>query len=167
VGAGDVVLEVARVDRLRVRLEVPEAQVELVRAGSAVVVTLPTLGGRRLEAAVSRFAPALDVRTRMLPVEVDLPNDDGALVAGVRAEVRPLGASRQEVLLLPSEALLQEGSEVVVYVARGEVARRTGVQVGYDNGVQAEVRGGVAEGDLVLLGVRGLLRDGERVEVAR
>jgi RND family efflux transporter MFP subunit len=167
VSAGDVVLEVARVDQLRIRLEIPEAQAGSVRLGAPVVATLPTLGGRRIEATVTRFAPALDARTRMLPAEIDVPNPDGALVGGVRAEVRLKNQTREGVLVIPSEALLHEGSETVVYVMESGVARRRVVRPGYDNGLTAEIQEGVAEGDVVLVGGRGLLRDGVGVEVAQ
>jgi membrane fusion protein (multidrug efflux system) len=158
---------VAPLDPHRIRLEIPEAQVGLVRLGAPIVATLPTLGGRRIDATISRFAPALDARTRMLPVEVDVPNADGALVAGVRVEVRLNDQTREGVLVIPSEALLQEGADAVVYVAGSDVARRRTVRAGYDNGVQVEIQEGIAEGDVVLVGGRGLLRDGVRVEVAR
>lgn len=167
VSAGDVVLEVARVDKLRIRVEIPEAQAGFVQQGAPVVATLPTLGGRKIDARISRFAPALDATTRMLPVEIDIANADGALVAGVQAEVRFADQAREGVLVVPSEALLQEGSETVVYVAVADVAHRRTVRPGYDNGVQVEIREGIAEGDVVLMGGRGLLRDGVRVEVAR
>lgn len=167
VSAGDVVLEVARVDKLRIRLEIPEAQAGFVRQGAPVTATLPTLGGRRINATISRFAPALDARTRMLPAEVDVPNADGMLVGGVRADIRLGDQAREGVLVIPSEALLHEGSETVVYVTGSDVAKRRVVRPGYDNGVQVEIQEGVAEGDVVLLGGRGLLRDGVRVEVAR
>jgi RND family efflux transporter MFP subunit len=167
VSPGDVVLEVARVDTLRIRLEIPEGQAGFVRQGAPIVATLPTLGGRRIDATISRFAPALDARTRMLPVEVDVPNADGTLVAGVRVEVRMNDQTRDGVLVVPSEALLQEGSDNVMYVAGSDVAQRRIVRTGYDNGMQVEILEGIAEGDVVLIGGRGLLRDGVRVEVAR
>ncbi len=167
VSPSDVVLEVARVDLLRIRLEVPEAQAGFVRAGSPATVTLPTLGGRRLDATISRFAPALDGRTRMLPVEIDVPNPDGTLVGGARAEVRLGGGEGREAVLVPSEALLREGADSVIYVADGQTARRRVVVPGYDNGREAEIREGVSVGDVVLVGGRGLLRDGVAVEVAR
>lgn len=166
VSPGDVVLEIARVDRLRIRLEIPEARATFARQGAPIVATLPTLDGRRIDATITRFAPALDMRTRMLPVEIDVPNGDGTLIAGVRAEVRLAEQAREDALVIPSEALLNEGNETVVYLTRADVAQRRVVRAGYDNGVQAEIQEGVAEGELVLLGGRGLLRDGVRVEVA-
>jgi RND family efflux transporter MFP subunit len=166
VSPGDVVLEVARVDLLRIRIEVPEAQAGFVRAGGPVAVTLPSLGGRRLDATISRLSPALDVRTRMLPVEIDVPNPDGTLVGGARAEVRLVGEGR-EAVLVPSEALLREGADSVLYVADGQTARRRVVLPGYDSGLQIEIREGVSVGDIVLVGGRGLLRDGVAIEVTR
>jgi RND family efflux transporter MFP subunit len=167
VSAGDGVLEVARVDRLRLRIEIPEAQAAAIAVGATVSITLPTLGQRTLSAAVSRFAPALDARTRMLPVEIDVANTDGGLLAGVRAEARLGGKAREGVLTVPSEAVLVEDGASVVYVAAGDVAHRRVVHVGYDNGVVAEILDGVKPGELVALGGRGLLRDGTAVEVAK
>lgn len=167
VSAGDVVLEVARVDKLRIRLDIPEAEAGFVRQGTPVIVTLPTLGDRRIDATITRFAPALDAKSRMLPVEIDVPNEDGALVAGVRTEVRLKDRARDGVLAVPSEALLHEGADTVLYVTGSDVARRRIVKAGYDNGVQVEIREGIVEGDTVLIGGRGLLRDGVRVEVAK
>jgi RND family efflux transporter MFP subunit len=167
VNPDDVVLEIARIDKLRIRLEVPETQVDLVHQGTPVVAILPTLGGRRIDATISRFAPALDAKTRMLPVEVDVPNENGTLLGGVRVEIRFNEQAREDVLVVPSEALLQEGSDVVIYVANADIAKRQVVQTGYDNGVYVEILKGISEGDLVLLGGRGLLRDGIRVEVTK
>lgn len=118
------------------------------------------------------FREDIDPNTAMsqvsaLPVEIDVPNEDGTIVAGVRAEVRLNGQTREDVLVIPSEALLQEGAQTVVYVADSGVARRRVVRAAYDNGVHAEIQEGVTEGEVVLVGGRGLLRDGVRVEVAR
>ncbi len=167
VNASDVVLVVARMNLLRIRLQIPEAQVSFVRLGDPVTAILPTLGGRRINAKISRFAPALDPNTNMLSVEIDVPNADGALMAGVRVEVHLNDQNKEGVLVVPSEALLQEGSETVVYVADGDVAKRRQVRAGYDNGVQVVIQEGITEEDVVLLGGRGLLREGVRVEVAR
>lgn len=165
--AGEVLLEIARVDRLRLRLAVPEAQAGFVRLGGPVGVTLPTLGGRQLAVLIDRFAPALDPMTRMLTVESDVPNADGSILAGVRVEARLANQAREHALVAPSEAVLSEGTLSVAFVAAGGVARRRVLRIGYDNGVSAEVLEGLAEGDVVLLGGRGLLREGVPVEVAR
>jgi multidrug efflux pump subunit AcrA (membrane-fusion protein) len=103
----------------------------------------------------------------LLPAEIDLATADGALVAGVRAELRLVEQARDGALVVPSEALLSEGTDTVVYVTGSDIAHRRVVRVGTDNGVVAEVLDGVSESDVVLVGGRGLLREGTRVEVAR
>lgn len=166
VEAGDVVLEIARMDPLRVRLNVPETLVGLVRNGAPITLTIPSLNAKTIETTVTRFSPSIGSQTRMLPIEVDLPNLDGALVAGVRVEARFGEQLRDGVLVVPSEALLREGAESVLYVAAEGVAQRRVVGVGHDSGLLVEITEGVVEGDVVLLGGRGMLRDGVAVEVA-
>jgi HlyD family secretion protein len=85
----------------------------------------------------------------------------------VRAEVHLNHQIRDGVLVIPSEALLHEGNEMVVYVSDSGVARRRVVRPGYDNGMQCEIKEGLTEKDVVLVGGRGLLRDGVPVEVAK
>lgn len=166
VEAGDIVLEIARMDPLRVRLNVPETLVGLVRNGAPLTLTIPSLDAKTIETTLTRFSPSLGTQTRMLPIEVDLPNPDGALVAGVRVEARFAEQLREGVLVVPSEALLREGAESVLYVAAEGLAQRRVVRVGHDSGLVVEITEGVVEGDVVLLGGRGMLRDGVAVEVA-
>lgn len=167
VRAGDAIVDVARLDPLRLRLEVPELFAGLFHVGAPVRVHLPSLGGRTSAATISRFARALDPRTQMFPVEVDLKNPDGALFAGMRAEVFLVRDEKDTALVVPAEVLLIEAGEPVVYVEESGIARRRKVRRGYDNGLLTEIIEGLAEQEIVLLGGRGLLRDGVAVEVAR
>ncbi|MBA3550039.1 MAG: efflux RND transporter periplasmic adaptor subunit [Nannocystis sp.] len=166
VNAGDVVVEVARVDKLRLRVNVPEAQIGDVRPDQAVILVLPAYGGRQLEARISRIAPAIDPATRMLPIEIDVLNPKGELLAGIIAEVQLVRDPQPPALVVPAEAVLREGLDRVVYVASERTVRRRLVRTGHDSGILTEIIEGVAEGDIVLVGGRGLLRDGIGVEVA-
>ncbi len=160
------IVEIAQVDRLRLVVDVPERDVRMVSVGTGVSVTIAALGERTLEAAVSRFAPAVDPTSRMLRVEIDVQND-GALLAGLEARVRFRDAARHGVLLAPPDAVIPEREATVLYVLDGEVARRRVVRLGYDDGARVEVLSGVSAGEDVLVGGRGLLEDGARVEVSR
>jgi len=167
VRVGDAILDVARLDPLRLRLEVPELIAGLLRVGAPVRVHLPGLEGRTEDATISRFARALDPRTQMLPVEIDLKNPEGTRFAGMRAEVFLVREKKNDALVVPAEVVLMEAGESVVYVDESGLARRRKVRRGADNGVLTEILEGLAEKEVVLIGGRGLLRDGVAVEVAR
>jgi len=69
-------------------------------------------------------------------------------------------ASRKEVLTVPRAAVMQEGSEKLVFRLEGDKARRARISIGLDDGQLVEVLQGLAVGDVVLVGP---VRDGEVV----
>jgi multidrug efflux pump subunit AcrA (membrane-fusion protein) len=81
-GAGPLFV-VARVDRVRVVLAVPEAVAPRVRAGAEARVRVVALPGQEFEGKVARTAGSLDPGTRTLRAEIDLPNPDGKLLPGL------------------------------------------------------------------------------------
>jgi RND family efflux transporter MFP subunit len=137
-----------------------------LRVGQKAEVTLPTLGHRRLAAAVSRFAAVLDPATRTLRAEIDVPNQDRSLVAGIEARATVDFGARQ-TLMVPADALVSEGSAAFVFVLEGGRARKRSITVGYDEGPRVEIASGVKAGAELLIGARSLLTDGDEVEVER
>lgn len=165
--AGGLVVDVADVRTLRMTIDVPERDAASVKVGLPVTVVVPAQADRTAKAKVARFAPALDEATRTLRVEVDVPNDDGFLLAGVAARASVDLGSRGEVWVVPAEVVVQEGAESVVFVVEGGFAHRRRIAVAHDRGPVVEISQGIGEGDAVVLGGRGLVREGTPCEVAR
>lgn len=165
VAPGDRLVEIAEVATLRLIVDVPERDTGLVRPDAPVIVTVPSLGDRRIDAKVSRFAPSLDAATRTLRIEIDIAND-GTLFAGAEARVR-FAAPSGKVLTIPDDALVVGAGGMFAFVARDGKAKRVAIQTGTDDGARIEVRQGLYPDDDVIIGGGGLLDDGAPVEVAR
>ena len=119
-GGGRALFLLAQTDPLRVYINVPQAYAQLVKAGQPVVVTQAELRGQSFKGEVARTSGAIDAATRMMQVEVALPNRDGTLLPGAYVQVSlPLAASQS--LTIPANALLfrAEGTRVAVVDARG------------------------------------------------
>jgi RND family efflux transporter MFP subunit len=106
---------------------------------------------------------AIDRSTRTMLTEVDVPNTDGSLKAGMYASIAlPLEEVRN-VLVVPVQALSHgESATVFVVGANGVVEERT-VSVGLRTADLAEIRSGLGEGDSVITGDRGGLHPGDTV----
>ncbi len=161
VGSG--VLRLVRFDPLRVRLEVPERGAGEVRVGQALRLEIE---GRpeALPAEIARRVPRLEPRSRVLVIEADLPNPDGALLPGsfVRAEIVLEAGAR--VLSVPTQALVRfAGLDKVVLVRDGRALERE-VRVGRSDGARVELLAGLAEGEEIVLTPQGL-RTGDPLEV--
>jgi len=118
-------------------------------------------------ATVARFAPVLDPATRTLRVEIDVPNREGKLLAGVTARAAIDTGLTGEVLTLPAEAIGQQHGETSVLVVEGDIARRKKIVIAHDQGQKVEIADGLKEGEDVILGGRGLIQDGTACEVAK
>lgn len=165
-GAGRALFALAQTDPLRVYINVPQAYAQLVKAGQPVVVTQAELRGQTFKGEVARTAGAIDTTTRMMQVEVALPNKDGALLPGAYVQVSlPLAASR--TLTVPSNALLfrAEGTRIAVVGAQGRINLRP-VTLGRNYGENVEVIDGLEGTDRMVLNPSDSLAEGDVVAVA-
>src|SRR5262249_11454248 len=106
-------------ERLRVYVYVPQRDATSVKGGDAAKVTLPERGDVVVQGQVARRADALDPRTRMMLVEVDVDNRDGRIVPGSFVTVTLSFATLPEVTV-PVEALVMRGQKAQVFVVEGD-----------------------------------------------
>ncbi len=156
------VVELAESDLLRLRFPVPEAETPLVHRGGSVGVSVGALN-REFTAKIARDAWDIDRSTRTMIVEVDVPNNDGGLKAGMYASVTLPVQHAEKVITVPLQALSAGGSPTVIVVENGGTIAERHVAVGVRTATLAEVRSGLAEGDLVLVGDRSGLSPGMQV----
>jgi RND family efflux transporter MFP subunit len=150
---------------LRLILPVPESAVPTVHIGQHVQVKVPTLN-RDFPGTVARFAGKLNLATRTMDTEVDVPNPSLVLIPGMYAEVDLTLRERNGVLTLPVTAVDLEGSNargrVLVVAPNNRVQART-ISLGMETANRVEVRSGLNEGDMVILSGRATLQPGQEV----
>ena len=155
---------------LRLILPVPESVVSLVRVGQGLTVRVPTMN-RTFPGKVARFSDRVQLSTRTMDTEVDVPNPSFTLVPGMYAEVNFTTESRSHALTVPIPAVdLSGGTEtngkVMVIVSNGASDGRLesrNVSLGLQTADSFEIRSGLQEGDLVVIGNRASLRPGQHV----
>ena len=112
---------------------------------------------------VLRTAGALDLQSKTLLTEVQVPNANGELVAGMYAQVKFALNQTEPYILLPSNTLIirQEGPQVAM-VEKNTVQLRK-VKLGRDLGTQVEVLSGVNENEMIITNPTDTMRDGVTV----
>jgi len=150
-------------DRFRLVIPVPESYVSFIRVGDAVDVRVPSLN-RNFPGKVARFSVDVEADTRTMHTEVDVPNPTGLLMPGMYAEAKVTLKRRNQVIAVPPEALTPEGEKGTVWVVApsGKLQMRS-VSLGVETPDDVEVSSGLNEGDLVVVGDRSDLRNGESV----
>ena len=152
-------------DRLEVRLAVPEGLVDRLRPGAALAGrALPS--GARVDAKVTSVGAVVDPATRAVEVLADVRAAAGLRPGGL-AEVDVGGTAAGEGPLVPAQAVGREGERRFLWVVEGGAALRRDVQVEAVTPQWLRVRSGLgAEVPVVVEGAAGL-QDGQRVAVAQ
>src|SRR5712691_6877392 len=87
-GASAPLFRLARAERLRIYVRVPQTWVRALTPGGQARVLVPEFPGRTFLGHVVSTAGALDQASRTLLTEVQIPNDDGSLLPGMFANVK-------------------------------------------------------------------------------
>jgi RND family efflux transporter MFP subunit len=149
--SGSPLFSIDRTDVLRVQIYVPQDAFFGLKDGNSAAVTVPELPGRVFHGQVARNASSLQQQTRTMLTEVDVDNAEGALTAGLYGVVHLQEPRAQPVVLVPSGAVIfdKDGLSAATY-EHGEVRLRH-LDLEADDGAQVAVRGGLKQGDLLIL----------------
>jgi len=149
---------------VRVQVAVPEAEAPRVKRGQPARVTSDSLPDRRFTGTITRFAYALDERSRTMMVEIELPNPKLELRPGMYVSVQLALQRHEDVLLIPAAALVMEKANAFVYTVNGNVARKHPVKTGFNDGRMVEVQEGIAADDSVILVGKKAMSDGMAIQ---
>jgi RND family efflux transporter MFP subunit len=162
-GATTSLLTIARVDYVRLVLNVPESDAPYVNIGTELEAQCKVLGEHPLRVTVTRTAMSLRESTRTMRAEADIQNPDGRLVPGLYARTSVLLKTNAQALMIPSKAVRVRGSDVTVLVADGSVARARPITLGYDDGLWAEVKSGLTGDERIIVNASGVVAPGAPV----
>jgi multidrug efflux pump subunit AcrA (membrane-fusion protein) len=121
---------------------------------------------RSFPGKVTRIADALQPGSRTLLTEIDIPNPDGVLAAGIYCTVELHIPHKVPSLSIPAAAIIFNADGVQVAVVENGVAHLRKITVARDLGTAVEARDGVKAGEQVILNPSVDLVDGAKVQVA-
>jgi RND family efflux transporter MFP subunit len=151
-------------DRLRVSFPVSISFVSRIKPGDPADVRIASLG-RTFPGKVARVSRKVETATRTMEAEVDLPNADLLLTPGIYATVLLKLDRRENVLVLPMEAVTRDKkSATVMVIATGNRIEERAVTLGVEMPAKLEIVNGLKDGDLVVFGSRSQLKPGQKVE---
>jgi Cu(I)/Ag(I) efflux system membrane fusion protein len=144
-----------RINGLRkvwVNAEVPETLGERVHPGDPIQARTAALPGVVFDGTVGAVLPSVNLATRTLTARVELANPRMQLLPGMFVTVQFAPAALSEVLLVPSEAVIETGTRRVVMLAEGDGRfRPVSVETGVQGGGQTEIRSGLTLGQKVVV----------------
>jgi RND family efflux transporter MFP subunit len=149
---GQSLYKVADLSVVWVEAEIYESEIPAVRIGDAAVVTVNAYPGEPVTGRVVYIYPYLDDKTRTNKVRVQSANRGGRLKPGMFANVE-LKSRGRPGLVVPTDAVLDSGTEQVVFVAQGDgLFQPRKVKIGRRLGDSTEILEGLKEGEQVATG---------------
>jgi membrane fusion protein, multidrug efflux system len=160
--------DLAQSDPVRVFVNVPQADVSSVQAGTPAAITVDEFPGQTFAGKVTRDAGAFDKLSRTLLLEIDVPNPDGRLYAGMYARAKFALKSPVQALLLPDNSILidSKGARVLVVDSSNKI-RVKPVTLGRDFGTKSEILAGLDASDRVVQNPTEGLQEGMTVSIER
>jgi RND family efflux transporter MFP subunit len=147
---------------LRLVIPVPERAVSTLQIGAAVAVDVSAIG-RTFQGKIVRFSDQIDLTTRTMHTEVDVPNPQYQLVPGMYASVKIPLHSAAQVLTIPVQAvrITGEGKGIALVVGPGNKIDRRELALGLQSSTDVEVTNGLQENEAVIFGSLDQYKPGE------
>ncbi len=139
-----------------INADVPETQVAWLKPGSPINATVPAYSGEIFKGRVTALLPDINPGTRTLKARIEVDNVKRLLLPGMFANITVAAIAAPEVLLVPTEAVIQTGRRSVVIIAdQGQDGKQqfapTDVEIGGEANGMTEIKSGIGNGMTVVL----------------
>jgi len=151
-GSGTQLFRLARISRLRVYVDTPEAFAPLVHPGDEADLTVNQFPARKFAAHVVTTSGAIDSTSKRLLTELQVPNETGELPSGAFVQVT-LKLQTSTAVTIPVKTLLFEpdGSPAVGVIHPDRTVEIRKIRITRDLGRRVQVAQGLSESDQLIV----------------
>ncbi|KPK41614.1 MAG: hypothetical protein AMJ78_04935 [Omnitrophica WOR_2 bacterium SM23_29] len=159
---------VVNMDVVEVEVNVVERDLPKIREGQAAQLEADAYPDEIFEGMVERITPVVDLASRTATVQIKIPNEDHRLKPGMFARIKILVKEREDVLIIPRDAIILEDSSNYVFVVKDDNnVQRKKIEIGLNEDNKFEVINGLDEGEIVVTMGNARLKDGDTVEIIK
>jgi len=162
---GDKLVEILDIDRILVKVNIPEQEILSIQVGQNVEVALYIMEKKTFLGRVKNIGLEADSSNRTFPVEILVDNKERQLRAGMLARATFTKNVDQDQIVIPRHTILERDQGRVVYVFDDGKAFRRDITIGLSQQDQVQVVQGLNKGELIVVEGHTKLTDGEEVNV--
>jgi membrane fusion protein (multidrug efflux system) len=167
VEAGNDLVNLENIDRIKVDFRLPERYMRVVRTEGAIRITPDALPGKAFDGRIYAIDPQIDPAVRSIAVRALLSNAGRVLRPGMFVRISLIIDRAQKALVVPEEAIVRRGNQQFVFRILKGSAILTPVKLGLRETGRVEVVEGLSVGDTLVTAGHAKLREGSRVDVTR
>jgi HlyD family secretion protein len=167
VSSSTTLATVVDLSALKVETDVPEANINSLKLGDPVEVSVKSVSEQPLSGKISAIAPAVDSATLNYPVQIRVPNQRNRLKSGMFATVKLIVNQAERVLAVPLAAVGEEAQRKYVFTIKNGVAVKKNIKTGLSDNEMIQVTAGLTENEAVI--VKGLdqVKAGAKVRIGK
>ena len=165
VAIGTTVVNLEKIDVLKLDFKVPEIFLADVRVGQTVDVGVDALPKRTFKARIYAIDPLIDVNGRALQIRASLDNPEGVLRPGLFARVLVKGRTEREIVLVPESAVVPRVGETFIFRVEDGKAVESKVDLGTRRSGMVEITSGLLDGATIVVAGHQRLKNGAAVDV--
>jgi membrane fusion protein (multidrug efflux system) len=165
VTAGSKLVNLEKIDELKVGFSVPEVFLSQLSPGQRVDITVDAWPGEVYEGSVYAINPHVDINGRALQVRATLTNHDLKLRPGLLARVVVKGKDENHVVMVPESAIVPRGGETIVFRLENGKVFETPVKLGLRRNGEVEILHGLEAKTQVVTAGQAQLKNGGEVEI--
>jgi len=159
------IFQVTSLEPLVSYLFIPEREYRRIDPGQPVTIGIDALQGLSFDASVARVSPIVDPVTGTFKITIEVTDDSRRLKPGMFGRINIVYDSREMVLQIPRNAVIEEGGETAVFVVADDVAEKRVIRTGYSDAGNVEVLDGLADDDEVVIVGQMNLKPGSKVSI--
>ena len=151
VGTDANLFKIIDLSRVWIDANVFEKDLQQVRPGQEVKLTVPAFPGATFSGRVILINSVVDPDTRTVKVRTEVANPDGRLKPDMFANVQIVTALNRTAISIPQSAVLNDEGKTIVFIAKGNGYEKRQVQAGIQNNDRVEIVDGLTAGDKVVV----------------
>ena len=166
---GMAIVKLVSIGSVKVKISVPEDDIQRIQKGSSMKIIVPALGGREFSGSVTERGVSADPRSRTYEVKATILNHDGQLLPGMICQVFTNYMQGTTGIFVPANLVQLDGdNKTFVWVVdnNGKAVKRE-IVISSETAQGAQVSGGLSDGDQIIVAGQQKVSNGMKVEVVK
>lgn len=168
VSPGVPIAKLVNISSVKVRIAVPEDDIQRIAKSSSMKIVVPALGNREFSGHVTERGVSADPRSRTYEVKATVLNHDRKLLPGMICQVFTNYMQGTTGVFIPANLVqLDIDNKTFVWVVNGDKALKREITISNETAQGAQVSGGLSAGDKLIIAGQQKVSNGMKVEIVK
>jgi RND family efflux transporter MFP subunit len=165
---GMPIVKLVSIGSVKVKISVPENDVQRIKKGSSMKIIVPALGNREFSGNVTERGVSADPRSRTYEVKATINNHDGQLLPGMICQAFTNYMQGATGVFVPANLVqLDSDNKTFVWVVNGGKAVKREIFISSETAQGAQISGGLSDGDQIIVAGQQKVSNGMKVEIVK